>query len=103
MTPPPIPPPKKDLYPAWATSIGVKLKEDHGGKYYEYEHVVRTKFYVYPSIRVEQVNAYVRKPFGYKNKTTSRQENAKSVTSLKKRKVEEDTPKEKKIVKTEEW
>ena len=82
--PPPLPP-KKELYPQWALQTGIKPKEDKGGKYYEFEYVVRQKMYVYPVMRVEHVSGYVKKPFGYKNKTDSRKQNAVSVTDMKKK------------------
>jgi hypothetical protein len=100
--PPPLPP-KKELYPQWALQTGIKPKEDSGGKYYEFEYVVRQKMYVYPVIRVEHVSGYVKKPFGYKNKTDSRKQNAVSVTDLKNntQPVTEEPVKTK--AKIEEW
>jgi len=102
MTLPPLPK-KSDSklpYPSWALDIGAKLKEDQGGKYYEMEHTVVTKVYVYPSFRVEMPagKSYVKKPYGYKNKTTSRKDNAVSAISVPKVKVDA-----KPISTKEEW
>lgn len=92
-----LPPLKGDApdYPAWAVDIGAKLKEDKGGKYYEMAHEVVTKVYVYPVFKVEQVNAFVRRPYGYKGKKKSRADNAKP--AVEEEKVETVKPK------VEEW
>lgn len=101
--PPPIPP-KKTPKPAWALDLGAKLKEDDGGKYYEMEHVVVTKVYVYPIFKVEMPNgkSYVKKPYGYKNKTNSRKDNEISVNEATKKKTVPEVPVNKKV-RTEEW
>lgn len=102
MLPPPPVPAKKDVaYPAWATSIGAKLKEDAGGKYYEMAYEVTDKVYVYPNFRVEQTRAFVKRPYGYKGKRESRASNAISAATKTKKAVVEEPQVRK--VETEEW
>lgn len=103
---PPPPPVKKTPYPEWALNIGAKLQEDQGGKYYEMEHTVVTKVYVYPQFKVEMPNgqSYCRKPRNYKNKGVSRKENAVSpIQKRVKKPVVPDIDKVDRKVKTEVW